>query len=288
MAVDAESLQAVIVKKELPDKVKESGGDKLEQQMQKPMVVAGLQQVQTKRPVCWSLHKYFKTVQGDRPDAGLAVQAEQAEPVLVAVQAEPPDVRASWKKPLEAAKAEMDNTVAEVGCSTAKHVQTVPDVLVRKWAGGRPKKANGGARGKYNCLTGQQRLWIITFIEDQISQPGNSLKRAKSAAEFRLKCSADSVRRVWKDKVYWKDWGVKEERKASLRSGSYRRTGQRVPEKAMKSQGSGMRKAGSREYLGRTDHCRPFVLTVQVWAELEQEQGHQLFRCNLCKGTATC
>ena len=202
MAMDSESFQAVTVKKELPDEVKESRRNNGVQQRQKQVVVAGLQQVQTKRPVCWSLHKYFKTVQAEPQDAGLAVQAEQAEPVLVAVQATPPDVRASWKKPLEEAKAELDDGVAEVMCSTANHVQTVPDVLVRRWAGGRPKKAAGRERGKYNTLTGQQRLWIVSFIEDQISQPGNSLKRATAAASFRLKCSKDTVRKVWKDKVY--------------------------------------------------------------------------------------
>jgi hypothetical protein len=152
---------------------------------------------------------------------------------------------------------------------------------VRRWAGGRPKKAAGRVRGKYNTLTGQQRLWIVSFIEDQISQPGNSLKRAKAAAAFRLKCSEFTVRRVWIDKVYWKDWGVKEERKASLRPGTCKRLGQRVARKALKATSTGCRKAGSREYLGRTDHCRPFVLATQTWAELEQDQGHQLFRSDL-------
>ncbi len=182
MAMDSESLQAVTVKKELPDEVKESKRPKREQQMQKEVVVAGLQQVRTKRPVCWSLHKYFKTVQAESPDAGRAVPADQAEPALIAVQAEPPTVRASWKKPLEEAKTAMDDAVGMVGSNSANQVQTVPDVLVRQWAGGRPKKPAGSKRSKYNTLTGQQRLWMISFIEDQITQPGNSMKRAKAAA----------------------------------------------------------------------------------------------------------
>ena len=281
MAVDSESSQAVLAKKEQPDEVKESEGDKLVQQTQKQLSAVGLQPVQTKRPVCLSLHKYFKKVQAEPPDAGLAVLAEQAEPVLIAVQAEPPDVRAGWKKPLEEAKAAMDSAVAGVGSSSATEVQAVPDVLVRKWAGGRPKRASGTVRKKYNTLTGQQRLWMIIFIEDQISQPGNSLKRAKAAAEFRLKCCAQTVTRVWHDKVYWKDWGEKEERKASLKPGTNKRHGQRVPVTALKSRSSGCRNTGSREYLGRTDHCRPFVVATQTWAELEQQQGHQLFRCHL-------
>ena len=168
------------------------------------MIVVGLQVVQTKRPVCWSLYKYFKKVQAEPPDAGLAVLADQAEPVLVAVQAEPPDVRAGWKRPLEEAKADMDSAVAVVGSSSANPVQTVPNVQTWKWVGGRPKKSSGSLRGKYNTLTGQQRLWMINFIEEQISQPGNSLKRAKAAAEIRLKCCAQTVRRVWEQKIYWK------------------------------------------------------------------------------------
>ncbi len=184
MAMDSESFQAVTVKKELPDEVKESRRDKSVQQMQKQVVVAKLQQVQTKRPVCWSLHKYFKKVQAEPPDAGLALPADQAEPVLIAVQTEPPDVRAGWKKPLEEAKAAMDSAVAGVGSSSATEVQSVLDVIVRKWAGGRPKRASGTASRKHNTLTGQQRLWLVLFIEDQISQPGNSLKQAKKKVEF--------------------------------------------------------------------------------------------------------
>jgi hypothetical protein len=274
MAVDSESFQAVTVKKELPDEVTESEGDKLVQQVPKQVIVAGLQQVQTKRPVCWSLHKYFKKVQVESADAGLAVLADQAEPALIAVQTEPPDVRANWKKPQEEAKAALDVAVALLGSSTASPVQRVPDVLVRKWAGGRPKRATGTVRKKYNTLSGQQRLWLINFIEEQISQPGKSLKKAKAAAEFRLKCCAQTVRRVWKDKIYWKDWGEKEERKASLRPGTNKRRGQRVCNQNLKTQSSGCRKPGSREYLGRTDHCRPFVIATQTWADLEQDQGH--------------
>ena len=60
MAVDSESSQAILEKKEQPDEVKESEGDKLVQQTQKQMSAVVLP-VQTKRPVCWSLHKYFKT-----------------------------------------------------------------------------------------------------------------------------------------------------------------------------------------------------------------------------------
>ena len=74
MAMDSESFQAVTVKKEVPDEVKESGGDKLVQQMQQQVVVSGLQQAQTKRPVCWSLYKYFKPVQSEPSDASLVVQ----------------------------------------------------------------------------------------------------------------------------------------------------------------------------------------------------------------------
>ena len=291
MAVNAESLQAVPTESELPEKieervqqpdqVKESEAGKLVQQTQNKMSAVGLQPGQTKRPVCWSLHKYFKKVQAETPDAGLALPADQAEPVLIAVQTEPPDVRAGWKKPLEEAKAAMDSAVAGVGSSSATEVQSVPDVTVRKWAGGRPKRASGTARQKYNTLTGQQRLWIVLFIEDQIGSPGNSIKQAKKAAVIRLKSSEQTVRRVWSDRAYWKDWGEKEERKASLREGTYKRRGQRVPKAAMKSQSSGCRKTSSRGYLGRTDHCRPFVLATQTWAELEQQQGHQLFRCHL-------
>ena len=98
--------------------------------------------------MCFSLHKYFKKVQAEPPDAGLAVPADQAEPVLIAVQAEQPDVRAGWKKPLEEAKAAMDDAVAGVGSSSATEAQPVPEVTVRKWAGVRPKTANGSVSKK--------------------------------------------------------------------------------------------------------------------------------------------
>ncbi len=51
----------------------------------------------------------------------------------------------------------------------------------------------------------------------------------------------------------------------------------------MKAGNKGQRVPGPRGYLGNTDHTREFVLQVQVYAELEQSQGHTLYRADLTR-----
>ena len=45
--------------------------------------------------------------------------------------------------------------------------------------------------------------------------------------------------------------------------------------------GTGARQPGDRGYLGRVDYCREFVEAVRVWAQTEEDQGHELFRKDL-------
>ena len=130
-------------------------------------------------------------------------------------------------------------------------------------------------------MTGQQKLWSIQFMEEYLQVPGNARKSGFQNISIQLKCSVKQLKRVWQHKDYWKDWAEKQERKASLREGTRKLRGQRVTN--LQTGGKGCRKPGDRGYLGRTDHCRQFVLQVAVWAELEESQGHQLFRPDLVR-----
>jgi len=49
------------------------------------------------------------------------------------------------------------------------------------------------------------------------------------------------------------------------------------------SAAKGCRQSGSRNYLGRTDHCRGIVIQVSMWAAAQEAQGHELHRSDLLR-----
>ncbi len=63
------------------------------------------------------------------------------------------------------------------------------------------------------------------------------------------------------------------QRGASAKEGTNKRRGQRVPNCKVEP--------GDRGHLGRTDHLRVFVEATKVWADLEEAQGHRLWRSDL-------
>ena len=102
----------------------------------------------TKRPVCFSLHKYFKKTDcaplGDAQASGSQdAQAEGSSLVAipsgsqVAVQAEP-EPRASWKQAAQDSAHQQSEAVRVATESNPKaHVQLVPKPQERCWNGGR-------------------------------------------------------------------------------------------------------------------------------------------------------
>ena len=100
------------------------------------------------RPVCFSLHKYFKK----QEDRVVAVAAEDSpapqEDSFVAIQAVPPPAP-SWKKQQQAdqqaLQASADQALAAQQASPSE-LQVVPEPVERKQKGGRPRKAEGAPK----------------------------------------------------------------------------------------------------------------------------------------------
>ena len=143
--------------------------------------------------------------------------------------------------------------------------------------GGRPKKADGAKTSQYVTLTAKQRLWAIESM-DELRQTGMSLRKSLAKTASALHCSESVVKKTYKSKEYWQEWCKEKAWTASIaQQTSNRRRGSR----SVLSQGAtsrGCRKPGKRGYLGRYDPCRQLVLATQLWAEREEEQGHDIFR----------
>ena len=143
--------------------------------------------------------------------------------------------------------------------------------------GGRPKKADGAKTSKYVTLTAKQRLWAIESM-DELRKTGMSLRKSLARTASVLKCSESVVKKTYRSKEYWQDWCKDKGWTASTaQQASNRRQGSR----SVLSQGDtarGCKKPGKRGYLGRYDPCRQLVLATKVWAETEEEQGHDIFR----------
>ena len=226
---------------------------------------------QSKRPVSWSLQRWFKPSNpGASSQSVVAVQAEAASESWR---------EQSWKKKQEAENQALAAAVQLAQVSQSQTVQIAPRLQLRVWRGGRPKQRRSGKKNVH--LSGQQRVWAVQFLEDYLQIPGHSKKSGFQTVARKLFCNIKTIQRTWAKKVFWKHWAELEERKPSVREGTNKRRGQRVPNRAANSKGA--RIPGERGYLGRTDHCREFTLLVQVWAELEQSHGHQLFRPDLVR-----
>ena len=153
----------------------------------------------TKRPVCYSLHHFWK-----KPES--ASQAVVANQAVVAVQAVP-EARPSWKKAEEEQAAAEASRVAEVAAAR-------PDVIVqrptarkpRNFRGGRPRRARGASKGKYICLTGQQKLFVCEFLQERLTQPGGSRRLAFALMAARFGCAAQTVSKIWANRDFWMEW----------------------------------------------------------------------------------
>ena len=92
------------------------------------------------------------------------------------------------------------------------------------------------------------------------------------------------IKQVWSQEDFWSEWGVKAGvPEGSPKPGKARKKGERGSRLKRGSNATGARQAGERGYLGRTDYCREIVQAVGVWAETEQQQGHEIFRPDLVR-----
>ena len=246
----------------------------------------------SRRPVCFSLHKYFRAAgsQGSVASPPAGSQPLVASPELLpyeARQAEP-QPSPSWKRKAEQDVAALQSSVdqlCEQKPEQAVVVQAVPVVTSRKQKGGRPKKAAGAPKSVYRKLTGQQTVWAIKRVQELLQVPGASRKKVFQtvAAHPDLRVSPESVQSRWRSKDFWLDWGEKQDLPGCSKAGNWRKRGQTMSRDRKGSAARGCRQTGSRNYLGRTDHCRGIVLQLSMWVEAQEAQGHELHRSDLLR-----
>ncbi len=220
----------------------------------------------SRRPVCYSLYKYSGGQAG--PDEQIATQAEPG--------------RESWKKKEADSQRSLEEAVAEALDSQVVSVGEVQAVVAkpgRNFRGGRPKQGLGEQkRGKYKNLTGQQKVWVCQEMAARVHVPGVSKSRLYHDLAAKFGCVWQSIRRLWMQKDFWLNWGQKENRPAAVTKGSFRRKGERHSSKAGRGASMGCRIAVGGGRLGRKNHCELMHQQVQVWAEVEQENGHEISR----------
>ena len=118
-----------------------------------------------RRPVCYSLHKYFKTA-SQAPVLTDAVPDSSGGHQLVPFEARQakPQPRLSWKRQEREEAQELQDAADSMNFSKPKeaaNLQVVPAATPRKNRGGRPKKAAGTGTNPYKTLTGPQRVWTV-------------------------------------------------------------------------------------------------------------------------------
>ena len=115
-----------------------------------------------KRPVSWSLHKYFSPARQraiplqDGSPGPSPVQDGSPGHSLVATQPVPKP--RSWLQQQLAERAALEKAASEAAQLQPEggtFVQVVPAVAKRQWAGGRTKKAPGAPKSSYRGLTGR-------------------------------------------------------------------------------------------------------------------------------------
>ena len=151
---------------------------------------------------------------------------------------------------------------------------------LRRSKGGRPPKAGGG-KTLYVSLTGQQKLYLVTKMEGMMRE-GRSKNMAQKDLMRELGCSLSTVKIAWKAREETKAWAAEQHREPNARPGTSRRKGERTAVD-LTGQSRGCRRAKSRGYLGRKQHCREFYEMTKVWNEAEREQGHELWGPDLLK-----
>ena len=246
----------------------------------------------SRRPVCWSLHRWFQRADSSNssqppPLADSPLQPASA-PADNLVATQPVPKPKSWLQQQLAEQAALETAASEIAemlPDAGSWLQLVPKVKNRNTRAGRPKKAIGAPKTVYKSLTGQQRVWAVVQIRQKVTQPGASLTKTQESVARDLKVRLPAVKQAWKKEEFWLNWGqlhnCPEGRKEP---GKARRPGQRGSREKRGGGSTGARQpTKERGYLGRIDYCREFVQAVGLWAQTEQDQGHELFRSDLIR-----
>ncbi|MCP4242178.1 MAG: hypothetical protein GY772_16605, partial [bacterium] len=144
----------------------------------------------SRRPVSFSLHKYFASSQ-------IGPQQETA------TQPEPPEGQ-SWKAKEREEQQSLEEAVAAVLDNQQLVAAEVEQVVVKKdrsYRGGRPRKPVGATKkGSYTALTGQQKVWLVSEFTERIRVPGTARRRLFEELAGQLGCTWASVRRIVQQK----------------------------------------------------------------------------------------
>ena len=246
------------------------------------------------RPVCWSLHKYFKS-SSEEAGPGTAVGARGGEAALAEYSRGGEAALAEGARGGEAALAKGTRGIAALQAEQAAEQlavsevrQLLPDSLQvvlqrpahirQRQRGGRPRKAASQAKGSYcKRLSAREKLdWVDWILHGD--RPG--MKGAVAHAARQTGACWQAVRNWVANRQRLNQYVLDH----SPGKSSPRQNGCSTPRVMLPVRHSvGCRLAGPRGYLGRTDHCRPLVLAVQTWAEVEEASGHSLARADLLR-----
>jgi hypothetical protein len=217
-----------------------------------------------------SLGRFFKrpdsTTPPSLPDTTSPAASLKA---IVAVEQEEPHTPQNKRK----------RSLTEQACEEPVKVSK-PDTRPLHRRGGRPKKTEDSTKSRYTVLTGVQRLYIIQMWDQKI-KAGISTRTARQQLASFLSCSTSAVKTTVQNREYWTQWGQERSLDASTSPNKARRRGDSRSVLKMGSTSKGCRRPGTRGYLGTTFWSKKMVQQVQLWSEMETEQGHDLGRTDL-------
>ena len=225
-----------------------------EQVQQAPVQQAVVQREQqqtgkNRRPVCFSLHKYFKTAQEHKagpPDSSGRQQFFELHRPLQPFEARQPvpPPRPSWKAQAQQQHLALQADVEKAAMAQpqkGQDLQLVPPMPVKKQLGGRPPKPADAPKSQYKNLTGRQRVWAVQECQERLTTPGAKRQKTFEAVAKDLGCSPGTVQGCFKARDYWLEWGQKEGIEGCRKPGSWRKPGEKtsVAKKGSKARGSG-------------------------------------------------
>ncbi len=126
-------------------------------------------------------------------------------------------------------------------------------------------------------------MWLVSEFAARITVPGTGRRQLYDEIAGKLGCVWQTVKRIVQQKDFWLEWGQRTCRKGAVGQGSFRKQGQRHSAWAGRGASKGCRVAVSGAALGRPNPCQQMVDQVRVWAEVEQENGHELSRQDLLR-----
>ena len=230
----------------------------------------------SRRPVSWSLHKYWGPSKSSSCDSLETVLPSPEQEVQLC--SSPPAARggAALQQELAAEEQAVAEAQQLVPAESSQLVQK-PAQRSQRQRGGRPKKAPGLTKARYvKRLSAQQKLEWVKWLQ---LRTGQKLKGGLQHVARQTGAAPDTVRGWQKQKARLEQF-VQEHQPGKF---SARKQGDWTACSKLQNTSRGCRLPGKRGYLGRTNHCRDLVLKTQAWAEAEAACGHSLAASDLLR-----